>query len=93
MTFAANRRNVLLGIGAGALASFTPKADAATRAKIAIVGGGFGGAIAARTLSKILPSADITLIEPNPAYDTLPTIAMVMTMVKLDGRRLRRRRR
>ncbi len=78
MTYAANRRNVLLGIGAGALASFTPKADAATRAKIAIIGGGFGGATAARTLSEILPFADITLIEPNPTYVACPFSNLVI---------------
>ena len=65
----------LLGVGA---ASLPLRAISQTRAKIAIVGGGFGGASAARTLKHLLPSATITLIEANSTYTACPFSNLVI---------------
>lgn len=40
--------------------------------KVVIVGGGFGGATAARYIKSRHPSADVTLIEPKQQYYTCP---------------------
>ncbi len=37
-----------------------------------MIGGGFGGATAARTLKALRPSLDVTLVEPNPVYTSCP---------------------
>lgn len=49
-----------------------------SKARIVIVGGGFGGASAARTLVQLLPSADITLIEVNATYTACPFSNLVI---------------
>ncbi|MFN4016174.1 MAG: FCSD flavin-binding domain-containing protein [Reyranella sp.] len=42
------------------------------KARIVVIGGGFGGATAARTLKALQPSLDVTLVEPNPVYTSCP---------------------
>ena len=42
------------------------------RAKVVMIGGGFGGATAARTLKALQPALDVTLVEPNPVYTSCP---------------------
>ncbi|MEM9376698.1 MAG: NAD(P)/FAD-dependent oxidoreductase [Pseudomonadota bacterium] len=78
MSFAVNRRQAILtmaaGFGAGALAS----AQSNTKAKIVIIGGGFGGASAARALRTLLPVADITLVEANATYTACPFSNLVL---------------
>ena len=54
------------------------RAFAKTRARVVIVGGGFGGATAARTLRDLLPSANITLLEPNATYTACPFSNLVV---------------
>ncbi|KCZ94122.1 NAD(P)/FAD-dependent oxidoreductase [Hyphomonas johnsonii] len=75
-----NRRHVLAGLGALAVpfVDFGTQAFAQTRARIVIVGGGFGGATAARSLRRLLPNADITLVEPNPTYTACPFSNLVV---------------
>jgi NADPH-dependent 2,4-dienoyl-CoA reductase/sulfur reductase-like enzyme len=68
-------QNVLLGVGA---ASLPLAAISQTRASIVIVGGGFGGASAARTLRQLLPAATITLIEANSTYTACPFSNLVI---------------
>lgn len=51
----------------------TPQASrAATGAKIIVVGGGFGGTIAAKYIRKFYPASEVTLIEPNATFVTCP---------------------
>lgn len=61
-------------MGALSLAAVTraPRAHAAKNARIVIVGGGFGGATAARILARLLPDADITLVSGDDAYFSCP---------------------
>jgi sulfide dehydrogenase [flavocytochrome c] flavoprotein subunit len=62
------KRRALL---ATALATpFIARAQAAPR--IVVIGGGFGGATAARFLRRGNPPADIVLIEPNPTFTACP---------------------
>lgn len=45
---------------------------------VVIVGGGFGGASAARTLTKIAPEIDVTLIVDSDAFSTCPFSNLVI---------------
>lgn len=45
---------------------------AQARGRVVVVGGGFGGATAARYLRLIEPSIRVTLVEPGKQYITLP---------------------
>jgi sulfide dehydrogenase [flavocytochrome c] flavoprotein subunit len=68
-----NRRDILAGLGAIGLASGLPLyAFPQTNARIVVIGGGFGGTSAARTLKRLLPNASIALIEPKATYVTCP---------------------
>ena len=49
---------------------FAARAQAAPR--VVIVGGGFGGASAARALRSIAPSAQVTLVEPDTTFTACP---------------------
>ncbi len=42
------------------------------RGRVVVIGGGFGGATAAKYLKRFAPSMDVTLIEPNEGYITCP---------------------
>ena len=64
------RRRTLHALGAGGAALVLPgllRAQAAS-AHVLVVGGGFGGATAARYLRRFLPAARITLVEPAARY-------------------------
>lgn len=80
MTGPLSRRSALIGLGsAGVLTGVSGASWAASpSAKIVIVGGGFGGATAARTLKALVPDADITLVESNPAYVSCPFSNLVV---------------
>jgi NADPH-dependent 2,4-dienoyl-CoA reductase/sulfur reductase-like enzyme len=56
-----------------AAAGFAPAVVAAQgRARVVVIGGGFGGATVARTLKGLQPALDVTLVEPNPVYTSCP---------------------
>ena len=60
---------------ASAAASVFAPAIASAQAaagKVVVVGGGYAGATAARTLKALQPSTDVTLVEPNPVYNSCP---------------------
>lgn len=67
------RRNLLktsaAGVVAGSMMGLAPLANAASN-KIVIVGGGIGGATAAKALNRLDPKLDITIIEANKNYHT-----------------------
>lgn len=82
----ASRRQFLkyLGLGAlsvGALGSVfsSNQVRAMARAKIVVIGGGFGGATAARYLSQLAPGLDVTLVEPGKSYVACPFSNLVVT--------------
>ena len=66
----ATRRHFLKLSAAAGLAPAVVSAQG--RAKVVVIGGGFGGATAARTLKSLQPALDVTLVEPNPVYTSCP---------------------
>ncbi|MDO5706967.1 MAG: FAD/NAD(P)-binding oxidoreductase, partial [Paracoccus sp. (in: a-proteobacteria)] len=65
------RRHVLGGIGFGLMAPAMVRAQAGS-AHVVVVGGGFGGATAARYLRRLNPDLRVTLIEPAQRFVTCP---------------------
>ena len=84
-----NRRDLMLSLSAvAALAGLTPAAAAQTRARLVVVGGGFGGASAAKFLKHLLPNASVSLIEPNRDYYACPFSNLVIAgMRELSAQR------
>ncbi len=82
-----SRRNFLGALGAGALLSGAPMiARAATKGRVVIVGGGFGGAIAARYIKMADPGIEVTLIERNRQYVSCPfSNKVVAGIMELDA--------
>lgn len=69
-----SRRRVLAGLaagGAGLAFSGIVRAGAGA-ARIVVIGGGFGGATAARWLKRWAPSLQVTLVEPARRFYTCP---------------------
>ena len=67
------RRDLLLGMGAGMGAAALPGiVRAQGAARVVVVGGGFGGATAARYLRRLNPELRITLVEPQERFVTCP---------------------
>lgn len=70
-----NRRNFIkLAVSAGALA-LTGCAGTMLRnerARVVVIGGGFGGATTAKYLKLMDPQIEVTLVEKNPIYLTCP---------------------
>ena len=79
-----NRRNFAKIIGSAGLAStlVMPSLVFGASKKVVVVGGGFGGATAAKYLRKLDPSIDVTLVEPNPTYYTCPFSNTVLGGIK-----------
>lgn len=74
MTFA-NRRDFLKVMGVMSLVAWgiVPRhASAAARARVVVIGGGYGGTIAARYLKMAEPEMEVTLIERNRRYVSCP---------------------
>lgn len=71
-----NRRGFLKITGAlsgsGLLPGSLLAAGKAGKAKVVVIGGGFGGATAAKYLRILDPDIEVTLIEPKKAYATCP---------------------
>lgn len=57
---------------AGALLVNFPLIAKTTAAKIVVIGGGFGGATAARYIKQTNPALDVTLVEPAKTFYTCP---------------------
>ena len=84
----ATRRHFLKLTAAAGLAPAVVSAQG--RAKVIVVGGGFGGATAARALKALQPALDVTLIEPNPVYTSCPFSHSVLADLReIDQQRFR----
>ena len=86
-----NRRDfnkILLGTTALSFAACTGMPDLslpANRKRVVIVGGGFGGATAAKYLKKFSPETEVFLIEQNKEYHTCPfSNTVIAGMNKID---------
>jgi sulfide dehydrogenase [flavocytochrome c] flavoprotein chain len=67
------RRTIVRGLAAGAASSaFARPLIAQGAARIVVIGGGFGGTACARTLKRIDPELDVTLVEPNRTFTACP---------------------
>lgn len=75
-----NRRQTVVGLGAslGLMAGWPVRSEN-VKASILVVGGGFGGTIAARQLKALLPASDITLVEANDRYVACPFSNLVLS--------------
>jgi NADPH-dependent 2,4-dienoyl-CoA reductase/sulfur reductase-like enzyme len=60
--------------GLGGCATMT----GAAKARVAVVGGGYGGATAAKYIRMLDPSIEVVLIEPNEAFVSCPISNMVL---------------
>lgn len=78
MTWHPDRRTILTGLSLGGLMLSAPLAVSQTTARVVIIGGGFGGTIAARTLKSLRPNMDVTLIEANRTYTACPFSNLVI---------------
>jgi len=58
-------------LGALSLSGIAP-AFAAGKAQVVVVGGGFGGATAAKYLKRFDPNISVTLVEPSKLFVTCP---------------------
>ncbi len=67
----ATRRTFLKLTAAASLAA-PSVASAQASGRVVVVGGGFGGATAARTLKALEPKLTVTLVEPNPVFTACP---------------------
>ena len=73
------RRAFLQASTAGLAAAAVPGVlRAAERARVAIVGGGYGGATAARYLRLLAPEVEVVLVEPDPAFVSCPLSNLVV---------------
>jgi sulfide dehydrogenase [flavocytochrome c] flavoprotein subunit len=67
------RRNVVGGVALSVAAlAFPCPSLAQSAARIIVIGGGFGGASCARTLRRLDPRLQVTLIEPNRSFTACP---------------------
>lgn len=60
------------GLSLGRTARARTRADAHTRARVVIVGGGFAGCACALHLRRLDPAIDVTLVDPIDRYATCP---------------------
>ncbi|MGE5467894.1 MAG: FAD-dependent oxidoreductase [Ignavibacteria bacterium] len=80
-----DRRSFLKAVSAAAGASvltISPARAASAKARVVIVGGGFGGATAARYLRLLDPAIDVTLIERGTRYTSCPLSNEVVSGVR-----------
>ena len=64
-----------LAVGVAGCASMQ---GVAPRARVAVIGGGYGGATAARYIRMLDPTIEVVLIEPNEAFVSCPISNMVL---------------
>jgi len=78
---AMERRHFLKAGGAALAATLTGCASvtpAPVKARVVVVGGGYGGATAARYVRMLDPGIDVVLVEPNESFVSCPISNMVL---------------
>ncbi|MCA0245012.1 MAG: NAD(P)/FAD-dependent oxidoreductase [Proteobacteria bacterium] len=66
------RRHFLKLSAAAGMVPSVVSAQSAGAGRVVVIGGGFAGATAARTLKALEPKLAVTLVEPNPVYTSCP---------------------
>ena len=79
------RRHFLKLSGAAAMAPAVVSAQSAGAGRVVVIGGGFAGATAARTLKALEPKLTVTLVEPNPVYTSCPFSNSVLANLREIG--------
>jgi len=72
MTVTRRRFNVLAATASLSTAIGFPSIGRAAAAKVVVIGGGFGGATAAKYVRRFDSSIEVTLVEPNKEFVTCP---------------------
>ncbi|MFA5083133.1 MAG: FAD-dependent oxidoreductase, partial [Hydrogenophilaceae bacterium] len=70
-----NRRQFIKALAAAtsvSALSFPTLAHAKAKARVIVIGGGYGGATAAKYVKLLDTGIDVTLIEPNAIYTSCP---------------------
>jgi sulfide dehydrogenase [flavocytochrome c] flavoprotein subunit len=81
-----SRRAVLAGTAAAIAMPHVARAQGAAR--VLVVGGGFGGASAARALRRYAPLIEVTLVEPSPVFTACPfSNAVVAGLREIEAQR------
>ncbi|MBX9943677.1 MAG: NAD(P)/FAD-dependent oxidoreductase [Reyranella sp.] len=79
------RRTFLKLTAAAGLAPAVASAQGAAAGKVVVIGGGYGGAMAARMLKALEAKLDVTLVEPNPVYTSCPFSNSVLANLREIG--------
>ncbi|MCP5372908.1 MAG: FAD-dependent oxidoreductase [Hyphomicrobiales bacterium] len=83
--FYISRRGFLQGTGAVSALTLAGCVTTQSKARVVVVGGGFGGATAAKYIKWFDPSVDVTLVEMKTQYTTCPfSNAYLGGLVKFD---------
>ncbi len=77
-----SRRGFVVGSGALAVALPWRRSFANSPPRVVVVGGGFGGATAARFVKRFAPNASVTLIERSPAFTACPFSNLVVASLR-----------
>src|SRR5882724_9035724 len=77
----ATRRRFLKLAAAASLAA-PSIASAQGSGRVVVIGGGFGGATAARTLKALEAKLTVTLVEPNPVFTACPFSNSVLAAIR-----------
>ena len=80
---APSRRRFLQGLGAASVlpvlaACSAPTIGRAPAGRVVVVGGGFGGATAAKYIKRANPAVDVVLVEPSKRFHTCPMSNLVL---------------
>jgi NADPH-dependent 2,4-dienoyl-CoA reductase/sulfur reductase-like enzyme len=67
-----------VAMSAGALCGCAGAASKAAGGKVVVIGGGFGGATAAKYIRLWAPQIEVTLIEPDPSFVSCPFSNLVL---------------
>ena len=78
----ATRRRFLKGAAALGFAPAIASAQGTGAGRVVVIGGGFGGATAARTLKALEPRLDVILVEPDAVYTSCPYSNGVLAAVR-----------
>lgn len=71
-----SRRDILVGLGAVVLAP--PSLSAQITPRVVVIGGGFGGATAAREIKRMLPGAEVVLVSSERTFTACPFSNLVL---------------